>query len=191
MSEMSEWICTLCMVWWSDYLDIMNTRRLHNSINFQHSNLNAMHSGNWSTNFEDTRLEKAKLHIKNYLSIGALSQYFQELKLRGICFFETFFDMVTDVYLLYDAFFLWMKKQTKAQFIAWIKLIMSLNSNCYSFIQFSLQDQELYLCEAISSIHLCAQIFSFHVLNLLNLIVIYFHLWNMSIYYWIKRKVNL
>lgn len=35
-----------------------------------------------------------------YLSIGALSQHFEQLELRGVCFLTTLFNMVADVDLL-------------------------------------------------------------------------------------------
>lgn len=35
-----------------------------------------------------------------YLSVGALSQYFKQLELRGVCFLTTFLHMVADVNLL-------------------------------------------------------------------------------------------
>lgn len=47
-----------------------------------------------------------------YLSIGALSQHFKQLELRGVCFLTTLLHMVADVNLLKNTVILRKEKQT-------------------------------------------------------------------------------
>ena len=47
-----------------------------------------------------------------YLSIGALSQHFKQLELRGVCFLTTLLYMVADVNLLKYTVILRKEKQT-------------------------------------------------------------------------------
>lgn len=47
-----------------------------------------------------------------YLSIGALSQHFKQLELRGVCFLTTLLNMVADVNLLKYAVILRKERQT-------------------------------------------------------------------------------
>lgn len=50
--------------------------------------------------------------VKVYLSIGALSQHFKQLELRGVCFLTTLLNMVADVNLLKYTVILRKERQT-------------------------------------------------------------------------------
>lgn len=65
------------------------------------------------------QLQKKEAHLEGtmdstYLSIGALSQHFQQFKLGGVGLFEACFHMVTDINLLHNAFFLQEKNDRNA-----------------------------------------------------------------------------